>query len=165
MRTYKGKTIYTSNYFLARIDYGLDPYQAFWNVMNRIDERLNEFHQYLLRLNDYGIIEKKSIYKIINEISKKLYNEIFLDAILAIEKIDLSKQYEEETKLKEEVKNKLQGIEEETLEELRHTMEPITFSPLKIEYVWHSTYQAKNKGAKRLQKKPGRPKSSAKAIV
>ena len=159
MRTYKGKTIYTSNYFLARIDYGLDPYQAFWNVMNRIDERLNEFHQYLLRLNDYGIIEKKSIYKIVNDISQKLYKEIFLDAILAIEKLDLSKELEEENMLKEEVKSKLQEIEEETLEELRHTMEPITFSPLQIIHVWYKD-KTKSKSTKGLQKKPGRPKLS-----
>ena len=147
------------------MDYDLDPYQAFWNIMNRIDERLREFYQYLMRLNDYWIMEKKSIQKIVNEITMKLYNEIFLDAILAIENLDLSQQIEEENNLKEEVKSKLQELEEKTLEELRHTMEPVVFTPLKIEHVWFSS-KRKDKGSKRQEpKKPGRPKQTALQIV
>jgi len=154
------------NYFVELKEAWLDPAVSLWEIINRIDEFYDVIDAYLQKLENRFIITRKSRKEFLQKSFKLLYEEIYLNAIIAIEGLDLWREWiEEENNLIVEVKNRLKELEEKTLEELRHTMEPITFSPLKIENVWFSSNR-KDKGSKRQEpKKPGRPKQTALQIV
>ena len=154
------------NYFVELKESWLDPAVSLWEIINRIDEFYDVIDAYLQKLENRFIITRKSRKEFLQRSFQLLYEEIYLNAIIAIEGLDLWKEWiEEENNLLDDLKNKLKELEERTLEELRHTMEPVVFTPLKIEHVWFSS-KRKDKGSERQEpKKPGRPKQTALQIV
>ncbi len=155
MNYQRQKTIYSKNYFIELKEHWLSPEQTLWNIMNRIDEFYNVIDNYLHRLEDRYIISKKSRKEFLNKSFKMLYDEIYLNAIIAIEWLDMWKDYiDDETNILKETKYKLTEIKKQIWKDLQHT-----FTPLIIQNVWFSS-SWKNKKAKRLQhkKKSGRPK-------
>jgi len=130
--------------------------------MNRIDEFYNVIDNYLHKLEDRYIITKKSRKEFLKNSFDMLYEEIYLNAIITIEGLDMWKEYiENETNLIKETRNKLKEIQDKIWKDLQHT-----FTPLIIQNVWFSSCW-KNQSSKRPQhkKKPGRPKQTTKTAI
>lgn len=152
------KTIYSKNHFIGLQEHWLKPEQSLWDIMNRIDEFYNVIDNYLNKLEDRYIISKKSRKEFLKNSFDMLYEEIYLNAIIAIEGLDMWKKYiDDEINIIKETKYKLTEIQNKIWKDLQHT-----FTPLLIQNVWFSSNR-KNQSSKRLQykKKSGRPKQIA----